>query len=69
MNNRYAPQTKVNARPIEVNSNMPNGRMPCCSAIELTRMLVEVPISVQVPPSMAKKDSGIMKRLGLSSRT
>ena len=39
--------------------------MAVVSAIELTRMLVDVPISVQVPPSMAKNDRGIIRALGL----
>ena len=46
-------------------SNMRNGRRPFCSAIELTRRLVEVPISVQVPPIIAKNESGISSLLGL----
>ncbi len=29
-------------------------------------MFVDVPISVHIPPSMAKNDSGIIRRLGLT---
>ena len=40
-------------------SNMPNGAIPCFWATPSTRILVEVPISVVVPPKIAAKDNGI----------
>ena len=47
---------------------MPKPGRPCSSAAELTMMLVDVPTNVQVPPSIAKKLSGIIRWLGLIER-
>ena len=40
----------VTTRPTGVISNIENAGSPCCTAAPLATMLVEVPISVQVPP-------------------
>ena len=45
-------------------SNSRNGAMPCCWATPSTTMLVEVPISEQVPPRIVANDSGISMRDG-----
>src|SRR5918997_4512040 len=60
-----SPAAKI-TRPKGVNSNIPNGSCPCCSAIELTRMLVEVPRSVQTPPNIEANESGISSFEGLT---
>jgi len=39
-------------RPAAVISNMPNGARPALRATPSTRMLVDVPIMVSVPPRM-----------------
>ncbi len=46
-------------------SNMEKASSPCLTAIPLTKILVEVPINVQTPPSKAPKDSGISNFAGL----
>jgi hypothetical protein len=50
--------------PMWVNSNMCSGFMPMRLMTPLTATLVEVPISVQVPPRMEAKASGISRRDG-----
>ncbi len=44
---------------------MEKGLKPWRSAIVLTRMLVEVPMSVQTPPNIEANDNGISSREGL----
>ena len=51
--------TPANISPASVISNIPNGAMPCCCATPSTMMLVDVPISVVVPPKIAAKERGI----------
>src|SRR3546814_4467817 len=46
-------------KPAPVISNMPNGASPALRATPSTRMLVEVPIIVSVPPRIVAYDSGI----------
>lgn len=50
--------------PAAVISNMPKAAMPPVWATPSTRRLVEVPISVVVPPKIAAKETGIRKRDG-----
>jgi hypothetical protein len=38
--------------PSFIGSNIPNAPIPASADIELTRMFVDVPIRVQVPPTM-----------------
>ena len=45
--------------PRGVNSNMENASCPCSLAIELTRIYLEVPISVQTPPNIEANERGM----------
>ena len=51
--------------PRRLNSNMLNGSSPAVSAIELARMLVEVPRTVHMPPNKEANASGIRSFEGL----
>jgi hypothetical protein len=57
-------------RPNGAISNMPIGGNPFSAAIELTRIVVDVPISVHTPPKSDENESGIssFEGLTLSSR-
>ena len=51
-------------KPTGANSNMRSGSMPIRLMTPLTATFVEVPISVQVPPRMEAKASGMSRRDG-----
>src|SRR5512135_294607 len=53
--------------PSLVNSNIENGVSPYCWAIELTRILMELPMRVQTPPSMEANDMDMRSLEGLAS--
>src|SRR3546814_10674480 len=56
---RQAMPATAMITPAPVISNMPKGASPRSCATPSTRMFVEVPISVVVPPKMLAKESGI----------
>ena len=55
----YKQQTTIIGNPIGVNANIGIGARPASTASPLTTKLVDVPISVTVPPTMAAIDKGI----------
>ena len=56
---RYTMPTTARMLPTRVRSNISKGRSPMRSAVELTKILVEVPIRVQQSPKMDAKERGI----------
>ena len=59
MKNKYKKPMAIKHKAGSENSNIPKGSNPLFSVMLLTRMFVEVPISVHVPPKRAAKDIGI----------
>jgi len=48
-----------------LSSNMPNAPTPCSAEMELARMFADVPMRVQVPPTIEMNDMGISIFVGL----
>jgi hypothetical protein len=55
----------INTSPINAKSNMPNTGKSCFLKYAFTAMLVEVPMTVHVPPSMDANAKGIKSFDGL----
>jgi len=66
---RYAKPTAKKMPPSGVNSNIEKPSSPFFSAMELTRMFVEVPMSVHTPPNIEANESGIRSFEALTSKS